>query len=104
MIVLDRVFDQAEVTALARLRKVDALLKRELEVTTMQAEIQYQAKEEMSRGQREAFLREQLRAIQTELGEVDPRGEETDERKIRHGLLPYRKKIVLAGDLARAGQ
>ena len=55
--------------ALARLRKVDALLRRELEVTTMQAEIQCQAKEEMSRGQREAFLREQLRAIQSELGE-----------------------------------
>ncbi len=73
---------------LARLRKVDALVRRELEVTTMQAEIQYQAKEEMSRGQREAFLREQLRAIQNELGEVDPRGEESDE---------YRFKVEEAG-------
>jgi len=73
---------------LARLRKVDALVRRELEVTTMQAEIQYQAKEEMSRGQRETFLREQLRAIQNELGEVDPRGEEGDE---------YRFKVEEAG-------
>ena len=76
---------------IARLRKVDALVRRELEVTTMQAEIQYQAKEEMSRGQREAFLREQLRAIQNELGEVDPRGEETDEYRYKveeAGLLP----------------
>jgi ATP-dependent Lon protease len=68
---------------LARLRKVDALLRRELEVTTMQAEIQSQAKEEMSRGQREHYLREQLRAIQTELGEVDPRVEEAAEIRTR---------------------
>ena len=68
---------------LARLRRVDALLRRELEVSSMQAEIQIQAKEEMSRGQREAFLREQLRAIQTELGEMDPRGDETDEYRIK---------------------
>jgi ATP-dependent Lon protease len=68
---------------IARLRKVDALLKRELEVSTMQAEIQSQAKEEMSRGQREHYLREQLRAIQTELGEVDPRVEEAAEMRAR---------------------
>ena len=73
---------------IARLRKVDALVRRELEVTTMQAEIQYQAKEEMSRSQREVFLREQLRAIQNELGEVDPRGEESEE---------YRFKVEEAG-------
>ncbi len=75
---------------LARLRRVDALLRRELEVSSMQAEIQTQAKEEMSRGQREAFLREQLRAIQSELGEVDPRGEEADEYryKVEDANLP----------------
>jgi ATP-dependent Lon protease len=68
---------------LARLRKVDAILRRELEVTTMQAEIQCQAKEEMSRGQREVFLREQLRAIQGELGDLDPRVEEADEYRLK---------------------
>jgi ATP-dependent Lon protease len=75
---------------IARLRRVDSQVRRELEVTTMQAEIQYQAKEEMSRGQRESFLREQLRAIQNELGEVDPRGEETDEYrfKVEEANLP----------------
>ena len=72
---------------LARLRKVDALVRRELEVTTMQAEIQTQAKQEMSRGEREAFLREQLRAIQSELGEVDAGGNEVDD---------YRTKIATA--------
>ncbi len=68
---------------LARLRRVDSLVRRELDVSTMQAEIQYQAKEEMSRGEREALLREQLRAIQSELGEVDPRGEEVDEYRAK---------------------
>ena len=63
---------------LARLRRVDALLRRELDVTTVQAEIQSQAQDEMSRSQREHFLREQLRAIQEELGESDPRIEEAE--------------------------
>ncbi len=75
---------------LARLRRVDLLLRRELEVSSMQAEIQSQAKEELTRGQRETFLREQLRAIQSELGEVDPRMEESDEyrHKIEEADLP----------------
>ena len=68
---------------LARLRRVDALVRRELEVTSMQAEIQTQAKQEMSRGEREAFLREQLRAIQNELGEVDGGGSEVDEYRAK---------------------
>ncbi|MDX1648823.1 MAG: endopeptidase La [Myxococcota bacterium] len=71
------------VDPIARLRKVDSLLRRELEVTTMQAEIQSQAKEEMSRGQREHYLREQLRAIQAELGDVDPRFEEAAEYRMK---------------------
>ncbi len=76
------------VDPLARLRRVDALLRRELDVTTVQAEIQSQAQDEMSRGQREAYLREQLRAIQAELGETDPRAEEAEE---------YRAKVTDAG-------
>jgi ATP-dependent Lon protease len=76
---------------IARLRRVDSLLKRELEVSTMQAEIQSLAKEEMSRGQREHFLREQMRAIQSELGEIDPRLEEIAEHRAKiedAGLSP----------------
>ena len=81
------------VDPIARLRKVDSLLRRELDVSTMQAEIQSQAKEEISRGQREHYLREQLRAIQQELGEVDPRIEESAD---------YRDKIEEAGLPAEA--
>jgi ATP-dependent Lon protease len=68
---------------LARLRRVDALLRRELDVTAVQAEIQSQAKEEMSRSQREHFLREQLRAIQSELGESDPRTDEAEDYRVK---------------------
>jgi len=73
-----------------RLAKVDELLRRELEVTTMQAELQSQVKDEMSRGQREVFLREQLRTIQAELGEGDPRGDEILEyqAKLEEAALP----------------
>ena len=63
-------------------------MRRELDVTTVQAEIQSQAHDEMTRSQREHFLREQLRAIQTELGEGDGRLDEADE---------YRAKLEEAG-------
>jgi len=71
------------VDPIQRLRKVDAFLRRELDVTTVQAEIQSQAHDEMTRSQREHFLREQLRAIQSELGEGDGRLEESDEYRTR---------------------
>ncbi len=56
----------------------------------MQAKIQTEAKEEMGRTQREYFLREQLRAIQAELGEMDERAEEIEElrHKIEKGKMP----------------
>ncbi len=71
-----------------RLRRVDAFLRRELAVSSVQIEIQSAAREEMGRSQREAFLREQLRAIQHELGESDERSSEIDE---------LRRKIAAAG-------
>ena len=69
--------------SLARLRKVDALLKRELEVSSAQADIQSPSSEELTNDHRESFLREQLRAIQSELGEADPRTEEFDEYRLK---------------------
>lgn len=73
-----------------RLRRVSELLHRELEVSTMQAKIQSQAKEEMSKTQRDYFLREQLRAIKHELGETDERTEEINElrEKIAKAKMP----------------
>ncbi len=64
-----------------RLRRVHELMAKELEVLAMQQEISSQAKGEMDRNQREFFLRQQLKAIQTELGEGNELGEEIAQLK-----------------------
>jgi len=61
---------------LERLGRVHDLMAKELEVLQMQQEISSQAKGEMDRSQREFFLRQQLKAIQTELGEGNELAEE----------------------------
>ncbi|MBM3300971.1 MAG: endopeptidase La, partial [Deltaproteobacteria bacterium] len=71
-----------------RLKKVNELLSKELELSAMQAKIQTQAKEEMGKTHREYFLREQLKAIQGELGEIDEKTKEIEE---------LRAKIAKAG-------
>ena len=68
---------------LERLEKVKSLLDRELELLTMQDRIQSQVKEEVSKSQREYYLREQMRAIQAELGESDQRSEDVAELRAR---------------------
>jgi len=68
------IFDPIE-----RLKRVNELLNKESELLDMQARIQSAAKEEMGKSQREYYLREQLRAIQSELGESDARAEEIAE-------------------------
>jgi ATP-dependent Lon protease len=75
---------------LERLRRVKDLLAKELELMSVQNRIQSQAKEEMGKSQREYFLREQLRAIQSELGEADARAEEIAElrQKLEAAALP----------------
>ncbi|AKU93041.1 endopeptidase La [Vulgatibacter incomptus] len=71
----------------ARLQLLNERLEREQAVQQMRQEIQTQAKEVMSQSQREYFLREQLRQIQSELGEGDGRMEEMEQ---------LRKRIALA--------
>lgn len=70
-----------------RLKKTSEILTKELHVLIMQQKIQSEAKGEMDKVQREYFLREQLKAIQKELGESDDRSEEIQE---------FREKIVAA--------
>ncbi|CAG37651.1 probable ATP-dependent protease La [Desulfotalea psychrophila LSv54] len=74
-----------ETDQVKRLTVVNKLLARELAVSTVQAKIQNEAKEEMTRSQREYYLREQIHALQKELGDPDERGQELDEleKKIR---------------------
>ena len=73
-----------------RLEKVNEHLSKELEVSTMQAKIQSQAKEEMTKSQREYFLREQLKAIKAELGDIDEKTAEISEfsQKIKAAKMP----------------
>ncbi len=56
----------------ARLRQVSVYLARELDLLELKHQIQTQVQQEVDRSQREYFLREQLKAIQRELGESDP--------------------------------
>jgi len=58
-----------------RLKRVHSYLSREIEVYQMQVRIQSQAKEEIGRMQREHYLREQMRAIKSELGDTDGKDE-----------------------------
>jgi len=70
-----------------RLRRVNDLLSREIEVLSVQAEINTQARADIDRSQREYFLRQQLKAIQGELGEGNELYEEIEQ---------YRDKILKA--------
>jgi len=78
------------INPIERLNKVNEHLTKELEVSTMQAKIQSQAKEEMTKSQREYFLREQLRAIKSELGDIDEKASEINEfsQKIKAAKMP----------------
>ncbi|HEY7691559.1 MAG TPA: endopeptidase La, partial [Gaiellaceae bacterium] len=62
-----------------RLRRIAAVLQRELEVFELGSKIQSQVESEMEKGQREYFLRQQLKAIQEELGEGDDQQAEVSE-------------------------
>ncbi|MSP71971.1 MAG: endopeptidase La [Myxococcales bacterium] len=66
-----------------RLSRVNTFLERELEILNVQQRIQDQARQEMTRTQREYFLREQMRAIKTELGDDDSKSEELDELRLK---------------------
>ncbi len=73
-----------------RLEKVNEYLVKELQVAQMQVKIQSQAKEEMDKSQREYYLREQMRAIKNELGDIEEPSEELEEfrDKIKKSRMP----------------
>jgi ATP-dependent Lon protease len=66
-----------------RLRAISVVLNRELEVIELGSKIQSQVQSEMEKGQREYFLRQQLKAIQEELGEGDDQQAEVNELRER---------------------
>jgi len=63
----------------ARLTRLVAALTKEVEVLELGSKIQSQVESEVGKGQREYYLREQLKAIQKELGEHDERGQEISD-------------------------
>jgi ATP-dependent Lon protease len=86
-----------------RLRLVADLLHKELEVSTVQAKIQSDAKEEMSRSQREYFLREQIQALKRELGDEDSYSQEIEElaKQLRKKKMPKTAKKEARKQLRR---
>ena len=81
-----------------RLRRLSELLARELEVAAIGSRIQSQVQSELDRTQREYVLRQQLKAIQEELGERDPAEAEVEELR---GQLA---QIALPEDVARQAE
>ena len=71
-----------------RLQKASVFLAKELDVLELQNKIHSQVQQEVDRNQREYFLREQLKAIQKELGEVDGQGRE---------VVKLRERVEAAG-------
>jgi ATP-dependent Lon protease len=72
----------------ARLSRLAAVLTKEVEVLELGSKIQSQIESEVGKSQREFYLREQLKAIQKELGQTDDRAQELDD---------LRQKIEAAG-------
>ena len=68
-----------EVDVGKRLRRLSEILARELDIVAIGSKIQSQVMSEMESSQREYVLRQQLKAIQEELGEKDPAEAEVDE-------------------------
>jgi len=96
-----RLLEVADVTE--RLRELSGILNRELEVYELGTKIQSQVQSEMEKGQREFFLRQQLKAIQEELGEGDPEQAEVTElrRRLDEIELPEDARKAAERELTR---
>ena len=86
-----------------RLSRLTAMLSREVEVLELGSRIQSQIQKEMTKTQREYYLREQLKAIQRELGEADERTMEVQElkEKIEAAKMPEEAYKVATRELDR---
>jgi ATP-dependent Lon protease len=92
-----------EVDVAKRLRHLSRILARELEVVQLGTQIQSQVQSEVDKGQREFFLRQQLKAIQDELGEGDEQQAEVNElrERIEVAELPAHALKAADRELAR---
>src|ERR1700722_12866241 len=81
-----------------RMRKLTLLLTKELEVVELGHKIQSDIQREMEKNQREFYLRQQLRAIQEELGEGDPQQAETNELRTKIDAAAMPEDVKKAAD------
>jgi len=86
-----------------RLQKISILLSKELNILELENRIHNQVQQEVDKSQREYFLREQLKAIQRELGETDPTIQEYEElrEKILTCGMPEEVKVRANKELNR---
>ena len=86
-----------------KLRKLVGLLVREVEVLTIGQKIQNEARGEIEKVQRDYFLREQMKAIQKELGERDEQAAEAEEfrKKIEAAKMPEEAEKMARRELER---
>jgi ATP-dependent Lon protease len=87
----------------ARMEKLSTILNREIELLELGHKIQSDVQTELSKNQREFYLRQQMRAIQKELGEGDPRAVEVEElrRKMEEANLPEHALKAAESELDR---
>jgi ATP-dependent Lon protease len=92
-----------EVDVTKRLRRLSEILAREQEVMELGSKIQSQVQSEMDKGQREYFLRQQLKAIQDELGEADEMQAEINElrEQLEQADLPEHARKAAERELSR---
>jgi ATP-dependent Lon protease len=92
-----------EIDIAARLRRLSQILARELEVVQLGSQIQSQVQSEVDKGQREFFLRQQLKAIQDELGEGDEQQAEVNElrQRVEEAELPEHALKAAERELSR---
>ncbi len=92
--------------ARARLQFINQQLAREVELLELRQKIQSQVQGQLSQSQREFYLREQLKAIQKELGEGDDREQEAEElrQKIEKAGMPDEVKEEALKELNRFAQ
>jgi ATP-dependent Lon protease len=97
----EELLEQVDVTK--RLRRLSEILTRELEVVQLGSKIQSQVESEIDKGQREYFLRQQLKAIQEELGEQDEQQVEINElrERLEAAGLPEDAKKAAERELSR---
>lgn len=95
-----------QIDPVGRLKKVNDLLSREVELSSMQAKIQSDVRDEISKTQRDYFLREQVRMIHRELGESDDKAQEIEDykNKIKKARMPKEANNEATKQLKRLDQ